>query len=94
MLCEKSQFEKKAVLNAALESRRWLRMAWRPMRFLIEGVLDNTVRGKVTGWMRFVGLQGKVTFDLDGNFHRDIRGADRLVLFDPDGRGIKKMLRK
>lgn len=55
-------------------------MAWRPYDQLIEGELDNTVRGKVTGWMRFVGLKDTVTFDLDGDFHRDIRGAKvRLI---------------
>jgi hypothetical protein len=50
-------------------------MAWRPTEYLIEGELDNTHPGKVTGWMRFAGLKEKATFDLEGNFHRDIRGA-------------------
>lgn len=50
-------------------------MAWRPSEFLIAGELDNTVQGKVTGWMRFVGKRNKVKFNLDGDFHRDIRGA-------------------
>jgi len=50
-------------------------MAWRPTEYLIEGELDNTHPGKVTGWMRFAGVKEKVTFDLEGNFHRDIRGA-------------------
>ena len=50
-------------------------MAWRPTRNLIEGELNNTVPGKVTGWMKFAGMQEKVTFNLTGNFHRDIRGA-------------------
>lgn len=50
-------------------------MAWRPTRYLVEGELDNTYPGKVTGWMQFAGLKEKVTFDLEGNFHRDIRGA-------------------
>jgi len=50
-------------------------MAWRPTEYLIEGELDNTQPNKVTGWMRFAGKKGKVTFDLEGNFHRDIRGA-------------------
>jgi len=50
-------------------------MAWRPNEQFIEGVLDNTVPGKVTGWMRFAGLDEKVVFDLEGDFHRDIRGA-------------------
>lgn len=50
-------------------------MAWRPTDYLLEGELDNTQPGKVTGWMRFAGLKEQVTFDLEGNFHRDIRGA-------------------
>ena len=50
-------------------------MAWRPTPYLIKGELDNTERRKVTGWMRFLGLEDRVTFDLDGEFHRDIRGA-------------------
>ncbi|MHC4103345.1 MAG: DUF2958 domain-containing protein [Planctomycetota bacterium] len=50
-------------------------MAWRPTEYLIEGELDNTHPGKVTGWMKFAGKKEKVTFNLEGNFHRDIRGA-------------------
>ena len=50
-------------------------MAWRPNEQFVEGILDNTVPGKVTGWMKFVGMDKKVVFDLEGNFHRDIRGA-------------------
>jgi len=50
-------------------------MAWRVSAYLIEGELDNTQPGKVTGWMRFAGLKEQVTFDLKGDFHRDIRGA-------------------
>jgi len=50
-------------------------MAWRPTEYLIKGELDNTNPGKVTGWMQFAGMNEKVTFDLQGNFHRDIRGA-------------------
>ena len=58
-------------------------MAWRPNRYLLEGELDNTTPGKVTGWMRLAGLNNKVTFDLEGNFHRDIRGAK--IRFRGDG---------
>ncbi len=55
-------------------------MAWKPTTLLIEGMLDNTTPGKVTGWMKFAGMKEKVTFDLEGNFHRDIRGAKiRLI---------------
>ena len=49
--------------------------AWRPNRSVIEGELDNTTPGRVTGRMSFVGLPGPVTVDLRGDFHRDIRGA-------------------
>jgi hypothetical protein len=50
-------------------------MAWRPTEYLIEGELDNRNPGKVTGWMKFAGLKENVNFNLEGNFHRDIRGA-------------------
>ena len=50
-------------------------MAWRPNEQFIEGELDNTQLGKVTGWMRFAGMKEKVVFNLEGDFHRDIRGA-------------------
>jgi hypothetical protein len=50
-------------------------MAWRPHENLIEGELDNRTPGRVTGWLRFVGLDERVTFDLEGDFHRDIRGT-------------------
>lgn len=50
-------------------------MAWRPYEQLVEGELDNTVPGKVTGWIRFVGMKEVVRLDLVGDFHRDIRGA-------------------
>lgn len=50
-------------------------MAWRPMKYLVEGELDNTRPGRVTGWMKFAGVSETVTFDLLGDFHRDIRGA-------------------
>ena len=42
---------------------------------MIEGELDNTQPGRVTGWMKFAGIKEKVIFDLKGDFHRDIRGA-------------------
>ena len=50
-------------------------MAWRISEYLIEGELDNTHLGRVTGWMRFAGMKEKVTLLLKGDFHRDIRGA-------------------
>jgi hypothetical protein len=49
----------------------------------LEGELDNTTPGKVTGWMRFAGVNDRVTFNLKGDFHRDIRGAK--IRFVGDG---------
>lgn len=60
-------------------------MAWRPTQYLIEGELDNTTPGKVTGWMRFAGMKKQVTFDLKGDFHRDIRGAKIRFQGDTEG---------
>jgi hypothetical protein len=60
-------------------------MAWRPNDYFIEGVLDNTEPGKVTGWMKFVGKKETVVFELEGNFHRDIRGAKVRLTGKPDG---------
>lgn len=53
--------------------QRLRNMAWRPSKYLLEG--ENTTPGKVRGWMKFAGVKEKVTFDLEGDFHRDIRGA-------------------
>jgi len=50
-------------------------MAWRPNKYLIEGMLDNTKPRLVTGWMRYLGLNEDVTLTLEGDFHRDIRGT-------------------
>ena len=54
-------------------------MAWRPHLNLIDGELSNRVPGKVTGWMRFFWRRRqplRVVFDLEGDFHEDIRGSD------------------
>lgn len=50
-------------------------MAWRPSHYLIEGEIDNTEPGVVTGWLRFAGLDEPVKLQLEGNAHRDMRGA-------------------
>ena len=50
-------------------------MAFRPTRYVIEGELDNTHLGKVTGWIQFAGMNERVVLKLKGNFHRDIQGA-------------------
>jgi len=62
-------------VSSLLKETEVIKMAFRPTRFLIEGTLDNSVPNKVTGWMKFAGMKEKMTFDLEGNFHRDIRGA-------------------
>lgn len=59
-------------------------VAWRHGRLLKAGELDNTVPGKVTGWMEFTGLP-RVVFDLAGDFHElerevsDAKGAKILL---------------
>ena len=64
-------------------------MAWRPTNYLLEGKLDNTTPGMVTGWMRFAGMKDKVTFDLKGDFHRDIRGAQIHFIGDGDEQDVE-----
>ena len=49
-------------------------MAWRPKQNLVQGELDNTVPGQVTGWLEFRGMSDIVRLNLAGNFHEDIRG--------------------
>lgn len=67
-------------------------MAWRPYENLIEGELDNTEPGRVTGYIRFVDLDEVVRFDLEGDFHRDIRGKKiRLSNAHPSSRQPKYM---
>jgi hypothetical protein len=45
--------------------------------------LDNSVLGKVTGWLRFVGMKEVLKLDLAGDFHRDIRGT-KVRLHNPN----------
>jgi hypothetical protein len=54
-------------------------MTWRPNKYLLEGELDNTSAGQVTGWLRFAGLPEKVVVALNGDFRTDIRGT-KVVL--------------
>src|ERR1051326_7229857 len=73
-------------------------MAWRPYQNVIAGEMDNRIPGKVTGWMQFFrrGMEPlQVSFDLNGDFHDDIRGklirihndspSDRAKEMDRDG---------
>lgn len=55
-------------------------MAWRPSDYLVSGLLDNTQLGRVTGTLRFTGMDEPVQLDLEGDFHRDIRGAKLELL--------------
>src|SRR6266852_5705698 len=60
-------------------------MAWRPHLNLLDGELSNRVPGKVTGWMRFFRRRRRplrVVFDLEGDFHEDIRGSDVVLKND------------
>lgn len=50
-------------------------MAWRIHKSVICGEIDNRIRGRVTGWLRFQGLNDRVLLDLEGNCHRDIAGC-------------------
>jgi hypothetical protein len=54
-------------------------MAWRLTEYFKAGELDNTVPGKVTGWLEFAGLNERVLIDLVGDFHRDIRGTKVIL---------------
>ena len=49
-------------------------MTWRPTKYLLEGELDNSKPGRVTGRLRFAGMKETVTLELEGDFDRDIRG--------------------
>ncbi|MFN3166384.1 MAG: hypothetical protein ACE37H_04895 [Phycisphaeraceae bacterium] len=55
-------------------------MAWRLHEYLIHGILDNRIAGKVTGELRFHGMDEPVVLELEGDFHRDIRGT-RIHLY-------------
>jgi hypothetical protein len=58
-------------------------MAWRLGTNLIDGVLDNTTPGKVTGSLRFIGRKRPVRLDLAGDFAGECQGK-RLVLKHAD----------
>jgi len=66
-------------------------MIWRLAEFLIEGELDNSIPNSVTGWMKFIGKKGIITFDLRGNFYKDIQG--RKIKFVNEPWGDRKLAR-
>jgi hypothetical protein len=49
-------------------------MTWRLNKYMVEGELDNTNPGRVTGWLRFAGMRERVIVALEGDFRSDIRG--------------------
>jgi len=67
-------------------------MAWRPYANLIDGELNNSTPGKVTGWMRFFrrGMTPlRVTLNLVGDFREDIHGRQiRLTNPQPSDENI------
>ncbi len=49
-------------------------MAWRPTSLVLGGELDNTYRGRVTGWIELEGREQPLRLDLNGNCHPDLAG--------------------
>ena len=66
-------------------------MVWKLAEFIVEGELDNTILNKVTGWIKFIGKKDIITFDLDGNFYKDIQG--KKIRFCNEPWGDKKLAR-
>jgi hypothetical protein len=58
-------------------------MAWRIHENLVDGEMDNTTPGRVTGTLRFVGAGEDVTLDLEGDFSGSLKGR-RIRLENPD----------
>ena len=49
-------------------------MTWRPTDRVESGELDNTVRGRVTDWIRLFGRLEPLTLELRGDCHPDLAG--------------------
>ena len=47
-----------------------IRMAWRITDHMVDGELDNTVKGRVTGWLRLTGRGEPVRLELTGSPER------------------------
>jgi hypothetical protein len=59
-------------------------MAWRFTDMVIDGELDNTVKGRVVGWLRVQDRAEPLRLDLDGDCHPDLAGwRFRIVRRDP-----------
>jgi hypothetical protein len=60
------------------------RMAWRISELVEGGELDNTVKGRVTGWIRLTGRGEPLRLDLRGDCHPDLAGwRFRILRVDP-----------
>jgi hypothetical protein len=69
-------------------------MAWRPSQYLVEGVLDNTEPNKITGWMKFRGLEEKVQISLVGNFRGDLHGSGIRLIGHPITKNASSYLKR
>ncbi len=49
-------------------------MAWRITDLVVDGELDNTVKGRVRGWLRLAGRDEVVRLELRGNCRPDLAG--------------------
>jgi len=59
-------------------------MAWRPTHLVVGGELDNTRRGRVTGWLQLEGREQPLQLALEGNCHPDLAGwRFQIVRLEP-----------
>jgi hypothetical protein len=59
-------------------------MAWRISDSVVDGEIDNTVKGRVTGWIRLSGCPEPLALNLEGDCHPDLAGwRFRIVRVDP-----------
>lgn len=59
------------------------RMAWRIDKYVVRGLIQNIVPGRVVGTVWLKGLNQPIELNLKGNCYRDIAGA-RLEFRNPD----------
>jgi hypothetical protein len=61
-----------------------VRMAWRIADLVVDGELDNTVKGRVVGWLRLTGREEPLRLELSGNCRPDLAGwRFRIVRLEP-----------
>ena len=68
-------------------------MAWRIGDNLIDGTLDNTRKGRVTGTLHFLGMDEPVDFNVEGDFKGELKGK-RIRLHNPEPRERNERLGK